>query len=117
MKLVAAFICIVLMCVNINVIAVEVDTSLVENIPLSLKKELSLKMHFPQEASDKQIEGVVTTCFVITPEGKMRINCINGHPLLTEYVKLRMESMTMKSEYSQVNKPMIVRFRFENQSY
>ncbi len=117
MKLVTAFICIFLVCANVNVIAVEADTSHMENIPLDLKKTLSLKMHFPQEATDNRIEGVVTTCFVITPEGRIKVKCMNGHPLLTADVKLQLENMIMNYDYALVNKPMIVRFRFEIQTY
>lgn len=93
------------------------DTTEYHKIPDYLKRELSVKMTFPQEAADKQIEGVVTTCFYLTKEGDIIVTCLNGPPVLTAYVKRKLESTDLKRTYTMVNKPMLLRFRFEHPLY
>lgn len=114
-KFLAAFILMLLVCQYVN--SAEVDTLVMEHVPPKLKKVLSLKFDFPAEASEQRIEGVVTTCFLITPEGRIKINCMNGHPILMDYVRTKLEKLQTNDDYALVNKPMIIRFRFENPRY
>lgn len=99
------------------VIAAIPDTTEFKKVPNHLKRTLSLIMTFPQEAVDKQVEGVVTTCFYLTSEGSISVTCLNGPPELTAYVKRKMENLNLKRTYTLINQPMIIRFRFENPAY
>lgn len=115
MKFLVAFILMLLVCKYVN--SAETDTLVMEHVPSKLKKELSLKIDFPKEAMELNIEGVVTTCFLINPEGKIKINCMNGHPVLMNYVRSKLEKMHTYDDFAMVNKPMIIRFRFKRQDY
>lgn len=112
---VATIILMLLMC-NVVIAAIP-DTTSFQKVPNHLKKVLSLKMSFPQEASDNKIEGVVTTCFYLTHDGKVEVTCLNGPSILKEHVRRKMEDVHLKRIYALVNKPMIIRFRFENPLY
>lgn len=93
------------------------DSVQICQIPNDIKKILFYKMDFPKEAKESKVEGVVSTCFFITPEGKLKVYCINGHPLLTSYVQEKIESFKCcQPSASIVNKHMLVRFNFENQN-
>ncbi len=99
---------------GMSVIAENADSIKMCQIPGEIKKALSLQMHFPTEARESNIEGVVATCFYITPEGQIKIYCINGHPVLTGYVKNKLESFECCPPAAAIaNKHMFVRFNFE----
>jgi len=114
-KFLSAFMFILMVCQYVN--SAETDTLVMEHVPLQLIKVLSLKVDFPKEAIEQHIEGVVTACFLITTEGKIKINCMNGHPILLNHVRKKLENLHTKDDYAMANKPMIIRFRFENPNY
>lgn len=99
---------------GISVDAENADSVQTCTMPMDIKKLLSLQMHFPEEARESNIEGVVTTCFYVTPEGRVKVYCINGHPLLTSYVKKRLESFECCPPSASIaNKHMLVQFNFD----
>ena len=108
-----ALICIAILITD-NTIAEPSDSVYSCAVPLELKKKLSNQIDFPKEAFELGIEGNVATCFYITPEGKLSVYCINGHPLLANYVKQKLEGIECCSPSVElVNKHMFVRFCFE----
>lgn len=89
------------------------DSLTANNIPDHLKKQFSTCVCFPKQAFDNGIEGLVTTCFHVTEAGTIQINCINGHPVLTGYVRQKLEGIKCCDfEAEMINKPLYISFNF-----
>ncbi len=100
-----------------SVVAENADSTQIEAIPKGIKKAISQQMYFPVKARESDIEGEVVICFYVTNKGRIKINSINGHPLLIKYVKIKLESVECcPPSASIVNKHMFVRYNFDIQN-
>lgn len=98
-----------------SLIARETDSSKFIKLPKEVKKVLSSKMEFPAKAKKLGIEGKVSICFKITPSGIIKINCIDGHPILVEGVKKELNELEFPKKLAYANKNMLIKYNFKKE--
>lgn len=95
-----------------NLMAREADTNKYIKMPLEIKKTLSKQMNYPTFAAQNNIEGTVAVCFIITPEGLVKINCVNGPKEFKNDVLNKLKGISFPENLVYANKPMVIKYNF-----
>lgn len=78
-----------------------------------VQKELDRHISFPDDARKYGITGTVKAQLVVTCEGKLDVEAIQGDPDLTRYVRNQLQKITI-NDISLTGTLFIVKFDFRN---
>ena len=104
---------IALLVVNMNFANAEKPPKMNSNQFTEVQKELDRHITFPDEARQYGITGTVKAQLVVTCEGKLEVEAIQGQEDLTKYVRKQIESITL-NDISLTGTVFIASFDFRN---
>ena len=79
----------------------------------NVQQILDKAVDFPQQAREQGVTGTVKAEIEVNAAGQLVISAINGHPVLTRYVKTQLGSVTF-SDYHMIGERFIANFDFRN---
>jgi hypothetical protein len=103
------------LCIGMLTMWAKTAPSVAEKVPVSLKHSITNAMHYPKQANNVNLEGVVWLKFCVSDDFKINVlEMSSSTPELGEYVKDNLMGLKVRENGCQSGKPYYLKVRFDD---